>query len=100
MSKKPVIDFTGATFEHGGRVSRTLADGTEIDVRYIQKIMLADGTIYTKDWPWWVWKKWLPNKDYRYFGDTRGWFRKVNDRFAWMLDKAWKENFKPAPEDA
>lgn len=92
MSKK-AIDFTGAKFERGSRHSRHLSDGTEVTARYEKVVTLWDGTIYSLRWPEWNWAKWLPNKEYRYFGDTRGWYRKVNDRYAKMLNNAWSENF-------
>ncbi|UBN55274.1 hypothetical protein [Pantoea agglomerans] len=98
---KPVINFENAQFEQCGRVSNIDANGVEKNVRHNLRIILADGTIYAKEWPRFHWAKWMVNKDHIPYSITsrRGHYRKCNDRHTWLLDQAWKANFKETAHD-
>lgn len=93
MATSP-INFDGAQYDRMGRTYRHDREGNEINVRHHQQITLADGTVYSKESPLFRWEKWIPNKEHRSrsTGST-GHYRKCNDRHAWLLDQAWKENF-------
>jgi hypothetical protein len=87
-----MIDFTGAKFELCGSSCNVLPDGTRINEVSHRRVTLADGTLY--EFNRYGWHRWQDNKDYRRIFDSRGHFRKCNDRYSWMLNQGWKENFK------
>ena len=98
MAKSP-INFDGAKYDRLGGSYSVDREGNKTDVRYDLRITLADGTFYSKESPFYRWEKWLANKDYNIRSlKSMGHYRKCNERHAWLLDQAWKENFI-APTD-
>lgn len=89
---KTMIDFTGASLSLIGSSCMVLPDGTRKNEVQHRRIILADGTQYEFDR--YGWSRWMVNKDFRRFPDSRGHYRKCNDRYSWMLNQGWKENFK------
>lgn len=89
---KTMIDFTGARFIESGSSCNVLPDGTRKNEVQHRRIILADGTEYQFDR--YGWSRWFPNKEHRRFSDSSGYSRKCNDRYSWMLNQGWIENFK------
>lgn len=95
---KTMIDFTGAKFDLNGSSCNVLPDGTRKNEVQHRRIILADGTEYQFDR--YGWSRWFPNKDRRRFSDSSGYSRKCNDRYSWMLNQGWKENFREEENNA
>lgn len=96
MAKLP-INFNGASYTHIGSSCTVLPDGTRKNEVQHRRIILADGTQYEFDR--YGWSRWIENKDYRFYPDSRGHYRKCNDRYSWLLNQAWKENFKESENE-
>ncbi|WP_369436603.1 hypothetical protein [Serratia marcescens] len=95
MSKKPVLDFTGAVFKKGGERFNAMPDGSTKNHCYTLYITLANGTKFQKSvWYPYNWERWIDQElsPHSPWTSSRGFWRKVSPRQAELLQKAWDEN--------
>ncbi|QEQ94804.1 hypothetical protein pEpSNUABM08_57 [Erwinia phage pEp_SNUABM_08] len=95
MPKNKPLNFEGATLTFQGG---TVSDG--MYGRNFWRVTLADGTMFQRDQfgrtlnLFFQWERWWPNKDFRYYPDRRGSWRKLS-----MFDNAAVDSWVKAHPD-